>query len=552
MIEDLQTAAEARTTPPAQAAHASPLPTQAISLQWHRQKYAQPGENLPSDTQRRVAHALALAEAPDQRASWAARFESAMNKGLLPGGRIMAGAGGSSSATLMNCFVLPVQPLASLASRLRATLRAGGGVGLDCSVLPNGVLRVLDQAESVARALEHPPRGCRRAAQMVVLRADHAEIEAFIETPPDAHPHITRSVAVDDGFMRAAEHHQSGPQTQLLQRIARSIWLYGEPGLLFISRMQADDNLGDRESLTATNPCGEQPLPPFGACALASIDLTRVVQMPFSPHARIAWGLLAALAHTGVRLLDNALSLSQWPLPEQAREAQRHRRIGLGMTGLGDALALLNLHYAAPAARRQAAQIMRFIAHAAYRASVRLARERGAYPGFHAARVLAPPHFASRLPLDLRHDIRLHGLRHSHLLAIAPAASISVAFADAVSTGVEPMLGLQWERHWRNPLGQPCSAWVQSHAARQWYLLRGLRTDPPAGWACLDRITPEAQIAMVAALAPHVDGGISKTVSLPPACTPETIEGLIRLAWRSGLKGVALFRRSSRPGVIDT
>ena len=172
MIEDLQTAAEARTTPPAQAAHASPLPTQAISLQWHRQKYAQPGENLPSDTQRRVAHALALAEAPDQRASWAARFESAMNKGLLPGGRIMAGAGGSSSATLMNCFVLPVQPLASLASRLRATLRAGGGVGLDCSVLPNGVLRVLDQAESVARALEHPPRGCRRAAQMVVLRAE--------------------------------------------------------------------------------------------------------------------------------------------------------------------------------------------------------------------------------------------------------------------------------------------------------------------------------------------------------------------------------------------
>ncbi len=523
---------------------------QAIGLQWHQQKYAQPGESV-ADTQSRVAQALSLAESPEHRQAWAHRFEAAMIRGLLPAGRIMTGAGvGPKPACLMNCFVLPAQPLAELASRLRATLREGGGVGVDYSVLPRGVMQALKQAEAVAQSLEHPLRAGRRAAQMAVLQAEHPEVDAFIAASPDDHPHITRSVAVDDAFMRVAQQHPKGPQAHRLSLMARHIASSGEPGLIFSSRVQADDNLGEDETLTATNPCGEQPLPPFGACALASIDLTRIVQDPFAPNARVAWGLLAALTHTAVRLLDNALTLSHWPLIEQARQAQRWRRIGLGITGLADALALLNLHYAAPPARQHAAQIMRFMAHAAYRASVRLARERGTYPGFQAGHTLAAGHFASRLPLDLRHDIRRHGLRHSHLLALAPAASISMAFADAVSTGVEPMTAPQWERRWRDPSGQACSAWVQSHALRVWRLQGGLRNEPPLPWAWLESISPVDQIAMVAALAPHVDGGISKTVSLPPATTVDEIKGLIQLAWAQGLKGVTLFRRGSRASVV--
>lgn len=521
---------------------------QPLGLRWHQDKYAQPGEDTPQDTQRRVAQALAQAEPLGARPSWARRFEAAMKRGLLPAGRIMAGAGVQGArSTLMNCFVLPARDLHQLWPELRATLRAGGGVGLDLSGQPTGIVQALDRCQALAQALERPPRARRRAAQMVVLRGDHPEIAAFMAAPASAHPHLTRAVALEG-------HEPPG----LLAQVAQAAWDCGEPSLLFTQRMRDDDNLGDREALCATNPCGEQPLPPYGACALASIDLTRVVQQPFSPQAHVAWGALAALAHTGVRLLDNALDLSGWPLRQQQREMLRHRRIGLGITGLGDALALLNLHYAAPQARHRAVQIMRFLAHAAYRASVRLARERGAYPGFDASTVLKPPHFASRLPADLQHDIRRHGLRHSHLLAVAPAASISAAFADQVSTGVEPMVAEQWQRHWHDPQGQPCSAWVQPHAYRRWLTLHGLPAGAKPGqsgvpaWAWLSAVSPEHQLAMVAALAPHVDGAISKTISVPQDTSPAAIEALMRSAWQQGLKGLAVFRRGSRAGVLQT
>lgn len=533
-------------------------PPQPLSLRWHQEKYAQPGEFTLEDTRRRVALALAQVEPWAARAAWARRFERALNRGLLPGGRIMAGAGVDSleaagvQHTLMNCFVLPAQPQQELAHRLRRTLEAGGGVGIDLSAVPTGVLRELDRCETLAHAMEsNPARGGRRAAQMAVLSVHHPEIAAFIHASPHAHPHLVRAVALDDVFMRAVEEAQPAA-LQRQQDLALAMWAGGEPSVLFTTRLQADDNLGDEEHLTATNPCGEQPLPPFGACALASIDLTRLVQRPFEHDAHVAWGVLAALVHVGVRLLDNTLEITRWPLMEQAREMQRHRRIGLGMTGLGDALAMLNLRYESPQACQQAAQLMRFIAHTAYRASVRLARERGAYPTFQASSVLRPPRFAARLPADLRHGISQHGLRHSHLLAIAPAASISMAFADGASTGIEPMVAPQWERSWRDPQGRPCTAVVQPLAWRLWGELKGVGRLAPEGWAWLDDITPEAQLRMVAALVPHVDGGISKTVSMPESTTPREIEALILMAWRLGLKGAAFFRRGSRAGVIAT
>jgi ribonucleoside-diphosphate reductase alpha chain len=532
------------------------LSTQALSLRWHQEKYAQAGEITPEDSRRRVAHALAQVEPWRNRAAWAQRFERAMNQGLLPAGRIMAGAGtvdgAAAKRSLMNCFVLPTQPLHQLPHRLMRTLQAGGGVGMDFSSLPFGVMEQLDRCEQWAQSMEQPPGGApRRAAQMAVLSARHAAFPAFIAADPSAHPHVARAVALDDDFMRSAQSEVS-TESQALRAMAEAVWTSGEPSVLFVTRIQADDNLADHETLLATNPCGEQPLPAFGACALASLDLTRVIQRPFASEAHVAWGLLAALVHVGVRLLDDALEWSPWPLPEQASEMRRHRRIGLGITGLGDALAMLNLHYASPAACDQARLLMRFIAHSAYRASVRLSRERGPYPAFCASGVLRSPRFASRLPADLRHDIRRYGLRHSHLLAIAPAASISVAYADGVSTGVEPMTAAQWRRTWQDPQGRRCSAWVHAHAWRLWQMLKGEQQQPTQGWAWLDRISPDAQLHMVAALAPHVDGGISKTVSMPPSTTAQEIERLIRLAWRLQLKGLALFRRGSRTGVITT
>ena len=164
--------------------------------------------------------------------------------------------------------------------------------------------------------------------------------------------------------------------------------------------------------------------------------------------------------------------------------------------------------------------------------------------------MLQPPRYAARLPADLRQAIRRHGLHHSHLLAIAPAASISVAFGDNVSSGLEPITAAQWQRRWQDPEGRTCSAWVQSHAHRLWMSIRGLADEPAQGWDWQERVSPEAQLAMVAALAPHVDGAISKTLSVPQATTPEDIQALLQTAWRLGLKGISVFRRGSRPGVL--
>lgn len=546
---------------------APPLP-QAVSLQWHQEKYAQPGEFVPDDSRRRVAWALAGAESPRERPAWEARFLWALRAGLLPGGRIMAGAGTGGGACLMNCFVLPVQPVQDLAHRLRRTLSAGGGVGLDFSGLDEPLWPVLRTCEAVAAELDrrHAPPGCRlrpgarRAAQMAVLRFDHPQIDAFIEAKADpahdAHPHFTFTVALDDATMRRligsarGDAVASAAERARWHRLAQAVWRSGEPGLLFTDTVRRDDNLGDLETLSATNPCGEQPLPDHGACALASIDLTRVVRQPLQPRAHLAWGLLHALIQIGVRLLDNVLDLSAWPLPAQAQRQREQRRIGLGITGLADALALMGLRYGSPEAVAFTRGLGRFLSHAAYRASARLARTRGSFPAFDAQAVLHGHHRAQRLPPDLRDAIRRHGLRHSHLLAVAPAASISMAYADAVSPGVEPIAGWLQHRRWHDPDGRAWEAVVLDPAWRRWTRQAGESRRLPGFMATLEAVGPHEQLAQVAALAPSIDGGISKTVSLPPGASVDDVRGLLERAWRQGLKGVTAFRRGSREPVV--
>jgi ribonucleoside-diphosphate reductase alpha chain len=335
--------------------------------------------------------------------------------------------------------------------------------------------------------------------------------------------------------------------------------------------LNRDNSLAWRETLHATNPCGEQPLPAHGSCCLGSIDLSRLVRQPFTDRAHFDDAGLSALATTAVRMLDNVIDLTSWPLEEQRLEALQTRRIGLGFTGLADTLMMLGLRYDRTEGRAQAAHIARLLRDSAVQASVDLARERGSFPCFDAARHLSAPGFASRLPVGLRQAIAQHGLRNSHLLSVAPAGSISLAMADNVASGIEPA----WAWHTVRPVHRSDgSVEPLSFANHAWRLYRAQQASPagrraspdgeaeaeanadadanhkdddntvalPAAFLTADDISPWHQLVMAEAVAPFIDAAISKTVLLPPDATPALVDRLLRHAWRQGLKGVAVYR----------
>jgi ribonucleoside-diphosphate reductase alpha chain len=594
-------------TPPTTTA--AGLPAQPISAEVLIEKYAKGGEDSVAAVHARVAHALAAAEAPAVRRHWEARFAEALAAGFVPAGRIQSAAGTGLTATLINCFVQPVgdsitqsedgHPGIYVALAESAeTMRRGGGVGYDFSrIRPRGAwvdstqssasgpvsyMQVFDRScETVESA------GSRRGAQMGVLRIDHPDIEEFIHAKDRGDlKNFNLSVGVSDAFMRAVQddgdvelvhkaepgpaikaagaYARSGPNGHqwVYRRVkARALWDqimlstydHAEPGVLFIDAIQRDDNLGYCETITCTNPCGEQPLPPYGCCCLGSIDLTRFVRRPFEGDARFDEAAFVPVVHTAVRMLDNVLDISVWPLPQQHEEAQRKRRVGLGFTGLGDALVMLGLRYDSEPARRQAARIAEVMRDAAYEASVELARERGAFPLFNADLYLAGGTFAARLPAGLRERIRAHGLRNSHLISIAPTGTISLAFADNASNGIEPAFSWTYLRKKRAPDGQGGGFKeyaVEDHAWRLYRHLRG--ADAPLTPAFVTALEMSAQdhAAMVAAVAPFVDSAISKTVNVPADYPYEDFKDLYLQAWQSGLKGLATYRPNAVLGSV--
>ncbi len=583
------------------------LPAQPISLDVLGEKYFKNGESDVDQLYARVARALASVEKPELREQLQARFLDNLRAGAIGAGRIMSAAGTDIQATLINCFVQPVgdciqgvddagYPGIYEALREAAeTMRRGGGVGYDFSrIRPRGALvkgthsmasgpcsyiNVFDQSCSTVESA-----GARRGAQMGVLRIDHPDVLDFItaKRTPGRWNNFNVSVGVPDGFMQAVEQdgewelvHIAAPGPDLLKEGARQRadgqWVYrtlrarelwdtimksaydfAEPGILFLDQINTDNNLRYVEDIQATNPCGEQPLPPYGCCDLGPIILTRFVRNPFGLHGEAAFDFDAfeAAVATQVRALDNVLDVTFWPLPQQQAESAAKRRIGVGFTGMGNTLAMLKVRYDRQEGRDMAVQIARRMRDAAYRASVELAKEKGAFPKFDAAGYLAEGTFASRLPDDIKRAIKKHGIRNSHLLSIAPTGTVSLAFADNASNGIEPPFSWTYTRRKREADGSRSEYVVEDYAWRLYKTLGGDVNQLPEYFVSAMDMSAGEHVAMMEAVQPYVDTAISKTVNVPADYPYEDFKGLYLQAWHSGLKGLATYRPNSILGAV--
>jgi len=548
----------------------------------------------------RVARALAAVET--DASVWEARFEELLGDfRFLPGGRILAGAGTGRPVTLHNCFVMGTveDSLDGIFDALKEgalTMQQGGGVGYDFSTLrprgsaarshgavasgPVSFMRIWDSMCATLLST-----GDRRGAMMGTLRCDHPDIEDFIEAKRDPLQlrNFNLSVLVTDAFMQAVEADtdwplvfplvEAGADTaaivqchwpgyaaetpcrvfrrvrarDLWERLLRASYDCAEPGVLFIDRINAGNNLGYREQLSTTNPCGEVPLPPYGACDLGSLNLVHFVHQPFEQGAGIDWAGLEAATAVAVRLLDNVVDVSPYPLEAQARQARGSRRIGLGITGLADALIMLGLYYDSDAARDLAAETLRCLRDAAYRTSIDLAREKGAFPYLDKTPYLESA-FVQRLPAALRDAIARHGIRNSHLLAIAPAGSISL-LANNVSNGLEPAYGFEYRRKMRQPDGSFTEYTVTDYA---WRHYRQHYPSGPLPDAFVDALSlpPLAHLRMQATLQPFVDNAISKTINIPVGYSYADYSAVYLEAYRLGLKGCTTFRPNPVTGAV--
>ena len=558
-----------------------------IAEQIWRRKYQFAGaadasaDNSVADTFWRVAHAAAAVEKGGKRGKekWASAFYGAMQDyAFLPAGRILAGAGTSRDVTLFNCFVLGTiaDDLTAIFDNVKdaaLTMQAGGGIGHDFSTLrprgarvksigadASGPVSFMDVWDAMCRTIMSA--GQRRGAMMATLRCDHPDIEEFIAAKADAKRlrNFNLSVLVTDAFMAALEAdapwalvfegtvYKTVAARDLWDQLMRATYDYAEPGVIFIDRVNAQNNLQYCETIAATNPCGEQPLPPFGACLLGSINLAALVAEPFKPSAAIDTARLEAIVITAVRFLDNIIGVSHYPLEAQADEARAKRRIGLGVTGLADALIFCSLPYGELAARQKAAHWMAIIQNAAYRASAQLAAEKGPFPLFDRDAFLNGPNIA-RLDPAVRELASRHGLRNGCLTSIAPTGTISL-LAGNVSSGIEPVFDFAYKRRVLGTGGLAREERVEDFAYRAFRNCFGDEAPLTPAFVTAAALQPSEHLAMQAALQPFVDSAISKTINCPEAMPFEAFRDVYADAYRLGLKGCTTYRPNAVTGAV--
>jgi ribonucleoside-diphosphate reductase alpha chain len=556
---------------------AAPIAEQIWDMKYRLKDAAgAPLDHTVEDTWRRIARALAAAE--KDPAAWEARFYAALEDfRFLPAGRITAGAGTGRAVTLFNCFVMGTIPdtMAGIFDALKEaalTMQQGGGIGYDFSTIrprgaavhgvaadASGPLSFMDVWDAMCRTIMSA--GSRRGAMMATMRCDHPDIEDFIaaKADPARLRMFNMSVLVTDAFMAAVKAGgpwelsfdgkpwRSLPARDLWDRIMRSTYDYAEPGVIFIDRINAMNNLHYAETIAATNPCGEQPLPPYGACLLGSVNLSRLVDDPFGPAAALDLDALDDLVATAVRMMDNVVDVSRFPLPPQASEAQAKRRIGLGVTGLADALLMTGLRYGSDDAVAATGLWMHRIARAAYRASIELAREKGPFPLFDAEPFLASGTMR-RMDDDIRDAIRTHGIRNALLTSIAPTGTISL-YAGNVSSGIEPVFAHAYTRKVLQPDGTRTEEEVVDYAVRLWRERAG-DAPLPDHFVNAQTLAPLDHVRMQAAAQTWVDSSISKTINCPEDISFDAFREVYMAAWDQGCKGCTTYRPNAVTGSV--
>jgi ribonucleoside-diphosphate reductase alpha chain len=558
--------------------HVSPISQQIWDMKYRLKGHdGHVVDGTIADSWRRVARCLAAPEREPER--YEQRFFEAMEDfRFLPAGRILSGAGSGRRVTLFNCFVMGDIPddMSGIFEHLKQaalTMQQGGGIGYDFSTLrpkgapvkgvgadASGPLSFMDVWDAMCRTIMSA--GSRRGAMMAVMRCDHPDIEAFIEAKrePGRLRMFNLSVLVSDAFIRAVREDQAWELSfggvvykslkarELWDKIMRATYEYAEPGVIFIDRINERNNLWYCENIHCTNPCGEQPLPAYGTCLLGSINLARLIERPFEPDAALNERQLADLTATAVRMMDNVIEVSRYPLPEHEAEARAKRRIGLGITGLADALILCGARYGGREAVALTERWLSVLRRAAYLASAALAAEKGAFPLFDREKYLAGKTVAE-LDADVREAIARHGIRNALLTSVAPTGTISL-FADNVSSGLEPVFSFRYVRHVLMPDGSRREEEVSDYAYRLYRRLKG--EDAPLTDAFVDAqaLRPLDHLIMQATVQKYIDSSISKTINCPESISFEDFKDIYAQAYDLGCKGCTTYRPNDITGAV--
>ena len=580
-----------------------------ISIEKHNEKYAKGAEVLMDGADgimenfRRVAVALASKE--KDKTYWEKRFLWAFEQGFVGGGRIMSAAGTNILATLINCFVQPIAdsiddwvdgypPIFQAQDQSAKTMKRGGGVGYAFDVIrpanarvhsvqsiSSGPISFIHTFNAMCKTVSSA--GNRRGAQMAVMKISHPDIIEFINVKKNDNTfsQFNMSVGVTDEFMEALIqgketfelYHREEPSDDLISKGAfkreDGNWVYatinpkelwdlimantyenGEPGVLYLGTINRENNLYWLEVIRATNPCAEQPLPPWGCCCLGAIILTQFVRNPFTQEAYFDTDLFVEVISVAHRALDNVLDITLWPLEEQRKEAMSKRRIGLGATGLGNVLTMLGKRYDSDEGRRFAEGIFKILRDESYRSSIDLAKEKGSFPLYDERYLDAP--FIKRLPKDIRGGIKKYGTRNSHSITLAPAGTISLSFGKNCSNGVEPAFSWSYKRKFRMPDGSDETQQVEDYSYAVYKKVTGIsdiKQLPDYFVSAMD-ISAEDHMLMLKVLQPYIDSSISKTVNIPEDYPYEDFKNLYLNAWQSGLKGLATFRPNPITGSV--